>query len=191
MYVRIELVSLVGGNKKVPYSSRLSTNRLYVLPCAGRDECVRSGLDSPPSLSISVLDPKTAPGVVPLQGLRRAGHPATATFQTARVLYQDLSRLLVDGIQPCRTNRETRLEITVTTDLLSDNNMRFLIVLKDIDTELISRVHHILLNLHRSLMAARSKTPSLALFHTVEEIRFLGPSPIQKISSMIRHSHWG
>ena len=140
-------------------------------------------------LSIPILDTKAAPGVVPFQGPVRAGHPATAALQAARILDQDLPCLRADGIESTRTDGKTRLELASTTDLLFDDDMGLLIVLKDVYAELSPRVHHILLNLHRSLRAARLNNPSFAPFHTVAEIRFLGPSPIQKISSNTVHSH--
>lgn len=120
-----------------------------------------------------------------------AGHPATAAFQAACVLYEDLSCLLADGIEPCRADGEAWFEVAFATDLLINIDMRLLVVLKDIKTELISRIHHILLNRHRSLRVAAFIIPSFNPFHTVEEIRSLVPSPIQKISSKTLHSHCG
>jgi hypothetical protein len=78
---------------------------------------------------------------MPFQGPGWAGHPATATFQAARVLYEDLSCLLTDGIEPCRTNGEAWFELAFATDLLMNDDMRLLIVLKGIKAELISRFH--------------------------------------------------
>jgi len=142
-------------------------------------------------LSIPVLHAKTAPGIVPFQGPRWAGNPATAAFQAARVFYKDLSCLLAHGIEPCRADGEAWLEFACAADLLANDDMRLLVVPKDVEAELISGIHHILLNLHKSLSVATLNMPSFAPFHTEEKIRSLGSSPIQKISSKSLHSHCG
>lgn len=143
------------------------------------------------SLSIAVLDAETAPRIVPFDDAGGAGYPATAALQAARILYQDLSRFFAYGIESCRAYGEAQLDCAFSADLLFNDNMGLLIVLKDIDAELRSRVHYILLSIKRSLRAARLSNPSFAPFHTAEEIRFLGPSPIQKISSKVLQTHWG
>jgi hypothetical protein len=98
-----------------------------------------------------VLHAKTSPGVAPYEGPKRTGHPAAAALQTALILYQQLSCLFVYRIEPPWTDAKARLRLTSVTDFLSNHNMGFLILLKYIDTELRSRVHHILLNIKRSL----------------------------------------
>ena len=128
---------------------------------------------------------------MPFQGTGWTGNPATAAFQAARVLYEDFPCLLAYGIEPCRTDGEARLEVAFATDLLAYDDMRLLVVLKDVEAELISRFHHILHNLHKSLSVEKLRRPSFAPFHTVDEIRSLDPSPIQKISSKSLHSHCG
>lgn len=128
---------------------------------------------------------------MPFQCPGWAGYPATATFQTARVLYEDLSSLLADGIEPCRANGEAWLEVAFATDLLINDDMRLLIVFEDINAELISRVHYNFLNRHKSLRVDTLIIPSFNPFHTVEEVLALDPSSIQKISSKTLQSHCG
>jgi hypothetical protein len=98
-----------------------------------------------------VLHAKTSPGVAPYEGPKRTGHPAAAALQAAFILYHYLSCLFIYRIKPSRTDPEARLELASVTDFLSNHNMGFLIVLKYINTELRSRVHHILLSIKRSL----------------------------------------
>jgi hypothetical protein len=143
------------------------------------------------ALSIPVLYAKTSAGVVPLEGPQWAGHPAAAALQTARKLYHQLSCRLVYGIEPCRTDAEARLTLASAADLLSNDNMGLLVVLKYVNTELGSRVHHILLIFQRSLSAWILSNPCLPHFQRVEDIRSLGPSPIQKSCSQSWQTHWG
>jgi hypothetical protein len=143
------------------------------------------------ALSIPVLYAKASPGIVPLEGTGGTGHTATAALQAASILYHYLTCLFVDGIESSWTDAETRLEIASAANLLPNDNMGFLIVLKYVNTELGSRVHHILLSIKRSLSAWRLSNPCRAPFQRVEEIRSLGPSPIQKSCSQSLQAHWG
>jgi hypothetical protein len=103
-------------------------------------------------LSIPILYAEASPRKAPCEGSGGTGHPAAAALQTASILYQYLSRL-VYGIESCRTDAEARLEFACPANLLANDDMGFLVVLKYINTELRSQVHHILLSIKRSLRA--------------------------------------
>jgi hypothetical protein len=104
-------------------------------------------------LTIPVLYSETSPGVVPFEGSGGTGHPAAAALQTAFVLDDYLSCLFVYGIKSPWTDAKARLELAFPAYLLANDDMCILVVLKYINTELRSRVHHILLSIKRSLSA--------------------------------------
>jgi hypothetical protein len=86
------------------------------------------------------LDAKTALGIGPLNGTINAGDHTGAAFQTASKFNHHLS-LVVERIEVRRTSINAKPFFAAFTDLLVEANMRFFVILKSIERQLICNPH--------------------------------------------------
>jgi hypothetical protein len=100
-------------------------------------------------LSTAVLNTKTTTGVFPFDGTINTGDLTGAAFQTTCMLDHHLS-FLVERIKVCGAGIDTEPLLAILADVLVEKNMGLLIILKGIESKLLSDLHltHLSLSCH-------------------------------------------